>query len=132
MTEETEVIYILIQVQEEDNKILPSATTAKEPDISPETAHPRDKKDKTDLREDTTTKDLQDQNATTANKADIWLRTVKRSKLKRNVTTARRLDTSPETALKAETERKPLSATSVTKVDISLEIAKVKFKLNLD
>lgn len=102
------------------------ATTAKEPDTSPETAHPKDKKEK-DLR-DLTTKDLMAPSATTAKKPDIWPKIATENKAKRNATTAKRWDTSPEIALKVETKRLVLNATNATKSVISPEIAEVIFE----
>lgn len=86
--------------------MLPSATTVKVADTWPENAPKNPEKEKTEV--DKTTE---------------------------NATTARRSVTSQETALKAETEgteRKQLNATSVTKVDISPEIARVILKIYLD
>lgn len=105
--------------------MLLNVTIVKEPDILPETAHPKEKKDKTDLK-DHITKDLMDPNVTTVNNPDIWPKIALKSKPKRNATTAKRLDTSQETVLK-EAKENQLNATNVTKLDISPENAQVIF-----
>lgn len=104
-----------------------NVTTVKEPDISPENAHLKDKKDKTDLKE-TITKDLMVLNATTANRPDIWLKNAISNKPQRNVTTVKRLDTSPEIVLKEVTKRLMLNATNVTKLVTLPDSAKVIFE----
>lgn len=104
-----------------------NATTVKEPDILPETAHQKDKKEK-DLK-DHTTKDLMAPNATTAKKPDTWPKIVTKNKPKRNATTAKRSDTSPEIALKELRKSQVLNATNVTKLVILPEIAKVIFEI---
>jgi hypothetical protein len=102
-------------------EIPPNATTVKVSAISPVNVLLKDNKEPK-------TPDLTVQDATTVNKADTWQRTAPRIKPKRNATTAERSDTFPEIALKEETERRPLSATNVTKPDISPKNAIVILK----
>lgn len=101
-------------------EIPPNATTVKVSAILPVNVLLKDNKE-------LTTPDLTVQDATTVNKADTWQRTAPRIKPKRNATTAERWDTFPEIVLK-ETERRGLSATNVTKSDISPKNAKVILK----
>lgn len=104
-----------------------NVTTVKELDTSPEIAHLKDKKDKTDLKE-AITKDLTVLNATTVNKLDIWPKIAISNKLQRNATTAKRLDIFQEIVLKEVTRKVVLNATNVTKSVILPEIAKVIFE----
>lgn len=108
--------------------MLQNVTIVKELDISPETALPKDKKDKTDLK-DHTTKDLMALNVTTAKEPDTWLKTATENKDKRNATTVTSLDTSQEIVLKETTERKVLNVTNVTKLVTLPEIAPVIFEI---
>ncbi len=135
----TEVIHQFIQKPEgpedpEMVKMPPSAITVKAPDIWPDNAQPKDKKD---LKEPINPEATTLQSVITANNLDIWPENAPRNQgpeskeinPKEIVTTAKRLDTSQETAQKAVTERKPLSVTNVTKMVISQEIAKVILKI---
>lgn len=122
-------------------KMSPSATTAKVPDTWPENALLKDKRDPRELTNpDQTTPP----SVTTVKNLDTSPESAPRKELNKDnpestenpenkpqesATTARRSVTSQETAPKAETERRPSSATSVTKMDISQEIAKVIFFL---
>ncbi len=76
-----------------------------------------------------TLQDQTDQNATTANNQDIWLRIALNNKLKSLVSIAESLAISQEIAHKVMTERRTLNATNVMKMDILPEIAKVKFDI---
>jgi hypothetical protein len=73
------------------------------------------------------------QNVTIANKVDTLPEIVKKNKLqekikdKDNVTIAKRLDISQEIVQKVETERRLLNVTTVMRLDILLEIAKVRY-----
>lgn len=107
--------------------MLQNVTTVKELDTSPEIAHLKDKKDKTDPKE-AITKDLMVLNATTANNPDIWPKIAISNKLQRNATTAKRLDIFQEIVLKEVTRKVVLNATNVTKSVILPEIAKVIFE----
>jgi len=110
--------------------MLPSVTTVKDQDIWPETAQAKDNKEPTPPEQTVPS-------VTTVNNLDIWPENAPRNKPpenkdkfnQENATTARRLDTSQETALKAETEERTSSATSATKPVILPEIAKVNFSL---
>ena len=117
----------------EHPEMVPSATTAKALDTSPENAHLKDKTDKRDLSDPETTR------ATSATTVEITATSpenVTRSPEKektevqttRNATTARRSVTFQETAPKEVTERETSNVTSATKMDISQEIAKVNLR----
>ncbi len=106
----------------------PNATTVKELGIWPESVLTIDNKG----NREPTPQEQMVQNATIVNNPGIWLKIVPKSKVKRIVITAERLDIFQEIVKRVETimrtEKRTLNATNAMKMVISLEIARVNFQ----